>query len=86
MAAETRDGVVSKKQLWTGRIIGWLVCLLLLADAAGKLMQAAPVMKGTMEAGYPASAVVPIGVILLVCVVVYLIPRPSVLGAILLTG
>lgn len=86
MAAETRDGVVSKKQLWTGRIIGWLVCLLLLADAAGKLMQAAPVMKGTMEAGYPASAVVPIGVILLVCLVVYLIPRTSVLGAILLTG
>ena len=86
MAVETSDGVVSKKLLWTGRIVSWIVSLLLLADAAGKLMQAAPVMKGTMEAGFQASAVVPIGVILLVCVVVYLIPQTSVLGAILLTG
>jgi DoxX-like family len=86
MAGETRGVVVSKKQLWTGRIIGWVVCLLLLLDSAGKLMQAAPVMKGTMQAGYPANEVVPIGVILLVCVILYAIPQTSVLGAILLTG
>jgi DoxX-like protein len=86
MAAETRDGVVSKKQLWTGRIISGIVCLFLLADSAGKLMQAAPVMQGMMQSGFKARAIVPIGIILLVSVILYAIPQTSVLGAILLTG
>ncbi len=86
MAVETRDPIISKKQLWTGRIISGLICLMLLADAAGKLMQAAAVVRGTTQAGYPANEVVPIGVILLVCVILYAVPQTSVLGAILLTG
>jgi DoxX-like protein len=86
MQVETSDVVVSKKQLWTGRIISGIVCLLLLADAAGKIMQAKAVMEGTMQAGFQASAVVPIGIILLVCIIVYAIPQTAVLGAILLTG
>ena len=86
MAVETRDGSVSNKQLWTGRILSGLVCVALALDAAGKIMRAAAVMKGTMEAGFPASEVVPIGIILLVCVICYAIPQTSVLGAILLTG
>ena len=76
----------SKKLLWTGRIISTLVILFLLADSVGKLMKLAPYMEGTVRAGYPAGLVVPLGIVLLVCTVVYAIPITSVLGAILLTG
>jgi hypothetical protein len=43
-------------------------------------------VEGTTELGYPESVVVGIGIIELVCLVVYLIPRTTVLGAVLLTG
>jgi hypothetical protein len=36
--------------------------------------------------GWPASSVVPLGVILLVSTILYLLPRTAVLGAILLTA
>jgi hypothetical protein len=76
----------SKGMLWTGRIISGLVILFLLFDAMGKIVKAAPVVEGTARVGYPVSEIVPIGITLLLCVVVYLIPRTSILGAILLTG
>jgi hypothetical protein len=43
-------------------------------------------MKAAEQIGYPAATMPPIGLILLTCVVVYLIPRTAVLGAVLLTG
>ena len=43
-------------------------------------------MKGTIELGYPEGDVFGIGVLLLACTVLYVIPRTSILGAILLTG
>jgi hypothetical protein len=46
----------------------------------------APVVAGTTQLGYPEGIVRTLGVILLLCVVVHLIPRASVLGAVLLTG
>ena len=51
-----------------------------------KLLQVEPVMKGTVELGWPTSAVVPLGVLLLLGAVLYAIPRTAVLGAIYLTG
>ena len=76
----------SKKKLWTGRIIMTLVVLMLLLDASGKLMRLAPVIEGTVQLGYPESAVFTIGLIQFICTVLYMIPRTSILGAILLTG
>lgn len=49
-------------------------------------MKPEPVIKGTMELGYPGSMITPIGIILLICTILYTIPRTSLLGAILLTG
>ena len=84
MAAQT--AAVSKKALWTGRIIsGWLV-LFLLFDGVVKVIKLAPAMEGTGRLGYPLSLVVPIGIVELLCVIAYVIPRTSILGAILLTG
>jgi len=65
MAIEVRNRVESKKMLWTGRTISGLITVLLLMDAVMKIAQVAPVMEGTVKVGYPASAVLPIGIILL---------------------
>lgn len=76
----------SRKMLWAGRILSGLPALFLLADSAGKFIRPAPVVEGTIKLGYSESVILPLGVVLLVCTVLYLIPRTAVLGAILLTG
>jgi hypothetical protein len=77
---------VSKGQLWAGRIISGLPALFLLVDGAMKLVKPAPVVEATVRLGYPESTIVPIGVVLIICTIIYLIPKTSVLGAILLTA
>ena len=72
--------------IWTGRVLTGLAVLFLLFDSTGKLLEVQPVIDGTRQLGYPREIVFTLGVILLSCVVVYLIPRTSVLGALLLTG
>jgi hypothetical protein len=72
--------------LWSGRILSGLAITFLAVDAVGKLLRLAPVMEGTIQLGYPASAVVGIGVVLLACVLLYAVPSTAVLGAVLLTG
>ena len=44
------------------------------------------VVKATTEIGYPEDVIVPLGVVVLACALLYLVPRTAVLGAILLTG
>lgn len=63
-----------------------LATLFFLADASGKLLQVEPVLKGTASLGWPESAVVPVGLLLLIGAVLYAVPRTAVLGAIYLTG
>lgn len=83
---QSESAVVSKATLWTGRIMSAVPVLLTLFGSVVKLVKAAPAVASMAHAGFPEKFVVPIGIIELVCVVVYLIPRTSVLGAILLTG
>jgi hypothetical protein len=71
---------------WTGRIVFAVVVLFLVFDIVGKLLAVPPVVEGTIQLGYPGNLVRVIGLILLACLVVYVIPRTSVLGAVLLTG
>jgi DoxX-like family len=78
--------VVSKTALWTGRIMSTLPVLFLIMDGIMKLVKPESVVKATVQLGYPESVIVGIGVTLLVCVTLYVIPQTSVLGAILLTG
>lgn len=78
--------LVSKKALWTGYILSALPVLLLLMSGVMKVMRAGPVVEGFTKFGFANSLIVPIGILELTCTVIYLIPRTSVLGAILLTG
>ena len=86
MQPKTSAVPVSNKALWTGRILSALAALFLLADGVAKLFKPAPVVEGTVQLGYPESVIVGLGIVLTACTILYLIPRTSVLGAILLTG
>ena len=86
MQSSIQTAPVSRKRLWVGRILSALPSLFLLVDGAAKLVKPAPVVEGTVKLGYPETVIVPLGIILLTCTILYVIPRTSVLGAILLTG
>jgi DoxX-like family len=51
-----------------------------------KLFKPVFVVQATVKLGYPESTIVGIGIALLVCTLLYAIPRTAVLGAVLLTG
>lgn len=83
---QTEQAAASNGRLWAGRVISGLPALFLLVDGAMKLVKPAVVVDATVKLGYSESAIIPIGVVLIVCTILYLIPKTSVLGAILLTG
>jgi hypothetical protein len=78
----------SSATLWTGRILSGAVVALLLLDGAIKLVPIAPVTETLRQLGFTVTDDLArgIGVLTLLCAVLYAIPRTSVLGAILLTG
>lgn len=75
-----------RKALWTGRILSGLGFLFMLFDAGGKLLKPDAVVKGTMALGYPEQTITLMGVLLVICLVLFAVPRTSVLGALLFTG
>jgi hypothetical protein len=79
-------GHASKRQRSVGLGLSWLGVLFLLFDSTGKLLEVQPVIDGTLQLGYPRDVVFSLGVILLSCVLLYAVPRTSLLGALLLTG
>lgn len=79
----------SKTTTWIGRVLSALAVLFLLFDGIMKFfMDKLP--PEALEAGaalqWPIEKMPLVGTILLICTVLYIIPRTSVLGAILLTG
>lgn len=86
MSAETSGTSISKGMLWAGRVLTALVVLFMLFDAFGHFMMPAPVVQAFNRLGFPLNLAPGLGFLELVCVVVYVIPSVSILGAILLTG
>lgn len=86
MAQTDLQTSVSRTSPWIGRIVSGLPALFLLVDGAMKLAKPTAVVEATTRLGYPESTIVPIGIVLIICTILYLIPRTAVLGAILLTG
>jgi DoxX-like family len=77
---------IPKGRLWIGGIMSALPALFLVMDGVMKLMKPDFVVKATVQLGFPESVIFPLGIVVLVCVILYVIPRTAVLGAILLTG
>lgn len=70
----------------TGRVLSGLAVVFLAFDASMKVLQVAPAIEGTTELGYQTSVILPLGIVQIVCLIAYVVPRTSVLGAILWTG
>ena len=80
------ESLISNKRLWAGRIMSGLPTLFLLVDGSMKFYKPRAVVEATVQMGYPESAIVGLGVVLLLSTLLYLLPRTAILGAILLTG
>lgn len=86
MDGATDVGNVSTGAKWAGRVVTALPVLLLLMSGVMSILRPPEAVQGTVKFGYAESSMVPLGITLLSCVVIHLIPQTAVLGAILLTG
>jgi hypothetical protein len=77
---------VSRGTIYAGCVLSGLAIVFLLFDATLKVLKVQAAVEGTVQLGYPESVILPIGLIQVVCLIVYLVPRTSVLGALLWTG
>lgn len=85
-AATPSVAVSTRANRYVGRALSILAVLFLALDAVGKLLRLAPVVEGGAALGFSADATFALGVILAASVLVYVVPRSAVLGAVLLTG
>jgi len=77
---------VSRKVIIAGRVISGLCMAFLLVDAVMKVILNPFYVEASAKLGWSEHAVRPIGLVLLICTIFYVIPRTAILGAILLTG
>lgn len=80
------ENTVSKTRLWISYIMSGLVILFMLMDSIMKFVKPAEVIEGSIALGYAEHHLAIMGVLGLISTLLYLFPRTSVLGAILLTG
>ena len=88
-ATVLQSGVVTArtpKSVIVGRVITGIAVVLMTMDAGIKLAQVKEAIDGTVQLGYPVSMVFPLGLLQLLCLVLYVIPRTAPLGATLLTA
>ncbi len=76
----------SRKMIWAGRVLSGIPAALVLFGAVLKIIKAGSVIEGMSQHGIPEYLVVLIGIIELICALVYLIPSTAMLGAILMTA
>jgi hypothetical protein len=76
----------STKQIWAGRIISALTVLFFIFDGVTKMLKVPQVIEASTQLGYSESQIVGIGLLMLACTAIYLLPQTAVLGAILLTA
>lgn len=79
-------GTISNGAIWTGRVLSGLAIVFLLFDGAIKLVPLDIVITTSQQLGIPTELARTLGVLTLLCTILYAIPRTAVLGAILLTG
>jgi hypothetical protein len=86
MQTTDQTAPISNAALWTGRVMSGLVIAFLLIDGGMKLVPFDVVIEASAQLGLPAHLARTLGVIILVCTLLYAFPKTAVLGAILLTG
>ena len=86
LAIPTSRTKLSISRVTVGRVISGFAVLFLVFDTVIKFTHHPAVTESMTQLGYPVSRVLALGVIELLCLTVYLVPRTSVLGAVILTG
>jgi DoxX-like family len=86
MQSATQTAPASKAMFWAGWVLTALPSLFLVMDGVMKLVKPDFVVQKTTELGFSEGVILPLGVVLLACTALYVIPQTAVLGAILLTG
>ena len=76
----------SRAALWTGRILSGFAALFILVDGVGKMLRLSPYVAGTAQLGYPTDILFGLGLVEFACVLLYVVPRTSLAGVVLLTG
>ena len=84
--SESRPAAISRASMVIGRTVTGIISVLLAMDAGIKLFMLGPALEGTAQLGYSPHIVFPLGLVQAASLVLYLIPRSSVLGAVLWTG
>lgn len=84
--AKNHTATISKGRLWTARVMSVIVILFMLFDAVMKFIQPETVVQTTLALGYEEHHIIILGILALICTILYSIPRTSILGAVLLTG
>lgn len=80
------EQTITNKRLIASYVLSTIPVLFLLIDGIMKLFKPAVVVNATVDLGYSESVIVPLGIVLTACTILYVIPRTAVLGAVLLTG
>lgn len=86
MIATSQPAAAVKLSVWAGRALSAFAIVFLAFDTVIKVLNLPPAVEATTQLGYPAELVATIGLIQLVCLAAYTLPRTTVLGAVLLTG
>ncbi len=77
---------ISTTRRWIGRVLTALMVLFLFFDGSTKVLQIPAVLEASAQLGFSASTTLGLGIVLLVCLAIHLIPQTAPLGATLLTG
>lgn len=85
-ATPSRSATRARRSVWVGRVLSSIAVLFLAFDLAVKLLLLPQAVDGTVQLGYPADVIRPLGILQLVLLVLYLTPRTALLGAVLWTG
>jgi DoxX-like family len=86
MDHDLRPAPIPKGQLWTGRVLSTIAVLFMLFDTIIHAIRGPQVVQGFAQLGFPLSIAIPLSTVEFIGIVLYVFPRTSVLGAILLTG
>lgn len=84
--ASSAPAAFSKKAVWTGRVLSGLATLFLLFDGTYKLFATAEAAAATADLGWPVDVLRGLGVLQLICLALYVVPRTATIGAVLWTG
>lgn len=76
----------STMRTWTARVVAALVMLFLGFDAVLKVFLLGPAVEGSTKLGFSVESIMIIGLVEVALIVLYLVPRTAVIGAVLWTG